>query len=243
MNALETNALEVKGLTAGYGSLVVVTGVSLRVGRGEMVALLGANGAGKTSTLRALSGVARHSGSIKLGGQEISGLSAAKRVGLGLAHVPQNRGTFAGFTVEENLWIGAHTVKNREQIAEDMEAWFARFPRLSERRRQLAGSLSGGEQQMLAISRAMMTRPKVLMCDEPSLGLAPAITEEVFRVLHELTHTRHMSILVVEQNARITLEIAERAYVIEHGAIEMEGSAAELKSNSVIKRAYLGLAA
>jgi branched-chain amino acid transport system ATP-binding protein len=236
-------ALDVSGLTASYGSLTVVTGVSLAVARGEMVALLGANGAGKTSTLRALSGVARHSGSIKLNGQEISGLSAAKRVKLGLAHVPQNRGTFAAFTVEDNLWIGAHTVQNRQQIAEDMDLWFARFPRLSERRRQLAGSLSGGEQQMLAIARAMMTRPKVLMCDEPSLGLAPAVTEEVFRVLHELSQAQHMSVLVVEQNARITLELAARAYVIEHGAIALEGSAAELKSNSVVKRAYLGLAA
>jgi branched-chain amino acid transport system ATP-binding protein len=236
-------ALDVNGLTASYGSLTVVTGVSLAVARGEMVALLGANGAGKTSTLRALSGVARHSGSIKLNGQEISGLSAAKRVKLGLAHVPQNRGTFAAFTVEDNLWIGAHTVQNRQQIAEDRELWFGRFPRLSERRRQLAGSLSGGEQQMLAIARAMMTRPKVLMCDEPSLGLAPAVTEEVFRVLHELSQAQQMSILVVEQNARITLELAARAYVIEHGAIALQGSAAELKSNSVIKRAYLGLAA
>jgi branched-chain amino acid transport system ATP-binding protein len=236
-------ALEVRNLSVRYGSLTVVTELGLTVGRGEMVALLGANGAGKTSTLRALSGVARHSGSIKLNGAEISGLSAAKRVSRGLAHVPQNRGTFAGFTVEENLWIGAHTVKDRTQIAEDMQTWFDRFPRLAERRRQLAGSLSGGEQQMLAIARAMMTRPQMLMCDEPSLGLAPAITEEVFSVLQKLSQSRQMSVLVVEQNARLTLEVAERAYVIEHGAIELEGSAAELKSNSVIKRVYLGLVA
>jgi branched-chain amino acid transport system ATP-binding protein len=237
------SALEVKGLTARYGSLSVLEGIDLLVGKGEMVALLGANGAGKTTTLRALSGVLRHSGSIKLDGVEIGGLSAAKRAGLGLAHVPQGRGTFAGFTVEENLWIGAHTVKDRAQITQDIQSWFARFPQLSERRRQLAGSLSGGEQQMLAVARAMMKRPQVLMCDEPSLGLAPSITKELFAVLHDLSQNRKMSILVVEQNARLTLEIAERAYVIEHGAIELEGTAAELKSNTTIKRAYLGLAA
>lgn len=237
------NALEVKGLAARYGSLSVLEGIDLLVRKGEMVALLGANGAGKTTTLRALSGVLRHSGSIRLDAVEISGFSAAKRAGLGLAHVPQGRGTFAGFTVEENLWIGAHTVKDRAQIAQDIQSWFARFPRLRERRHQLAGGLSGGEQQMLAVARAMMSRPQVLMCDEPSLGLAPAITKELFAVLHDLSQNRKMSILVVEQNARLTLEIAERAYVIEHGAIELEGTAAELKSNTMIKRAYLGLAA
>jgi branched-chain amino acid transport system ATP-binding protein len=237
------NALEVKGLTARYGSLSVLGGIDLTVRRGEMVALLGANGAGKTTTLRALSGVLRHGGSIRLNGADISGLPAAKRAVLGLAHVPQGRGTFAGFTVEENLWIGAHTVKDRTQIAQDIQTWFARFPRLAERRHQPAGSLSGGEQQMLAIARAMMSRPQLLMCDEPSLGLAPSLTEEVFKVLQELSRAQHMSILVVEQNARLTLEVAERAYVIEHGAIELEGTAAELKSNATVKRAYLGLAA
>ena len=237
------NALEVKGLRARYGALNVLHGIELTVRQGEMVALLGANGAGKTTTLRALSGMLRHAGSIKLNGTEISALPAAKRVALGLAHVPQGRGTFAGFTVEENLWLGAHTVKDRAQIASDIDAWLARFPRLGERRRQLAGSLSGGEQQMLAIARAMMQRPQVLMCDEPSLGLAPAITKELFAALHDLSKHQKMSILVVEQNARLTLEIAERAYVIEHGAIELEGTADELKSNAMIKRAYLGLAA
>ena len=237
------NALEVTGLRARYGSLNVLEGIGLTVRRGEMVALLGANGAGKTTTLRALSGVLRHSGSIRLHGTEISSLSAARRAARGLAHVPQGRGTFAGFTVEENLWLGAHTVKDRARIATDIEAWFVRFPRLAERRRQLAGGLSGGEQQMLAIARAMMQRPQMLMCDEPSLGLAPAITRELFAALHDLSKNQGMSVLVVEQNARLTLEIAERAYVIEHGAIELEGTAAELKSNAMVKRAYLGLAA
>jgi branched-chain amino acid transport system ATP-binding protein len=237
------NALDIKGLVAQYGALRVIEGIELAVGQGEIVALLGANGAGKTTTLRAISGVLRHSGSIKLNGVEISGLSAAKRVGLGLAHVPQGRGTFASFTVEQNLWIGAHTVADRAQIVHDLESWFVRFPRLGERRHQVAGSLSGGEQQMLAIARAMMKRPQVLMCDEPSLGLAPSITNELFAVLHDLSRSRSMAILVVEQNARLTLEIAKRAYVIEHGRIALEGSAAELKSNTMIKRTYLGLAA
>jgi branched-chain amino acid transport system ATP-binding protein len=237
------NALEITGLVARYGTLSVLDHIDLVVRQGEVVALLGANGAGKTTTLRAISGVLRHSGSIKLNGAEISGLSPATRAGLGLAHVPQGRGTFASFTVEENLWLGAHTVKNRTQVTEDIQTWFERFPRLGERRRQLAGGLSGGEQQMLAIARAMMQRPQVLMCDEPSLGLAPAITQELFGVLQDLAQNRSMSILVVEQNAHLTLEIAERAYVIEHGAIELEGTAAELKSNDTVRRAYLGLAA
>jgi branched-chain amino acid transport system ATP-binding protein len=236
------SALEVKGLRAGYGSLGVLDGVDIFVDKGEIVALLGANGAGKTTMLRAMSGVLRHGGSIKLNGVEISGLSAARRVALGLAHVPQGRGTFAGFTVEENLWLGAYTVADRSQIERDMDIWFTTFPRLKERRFQLAGNLSGGEQQMLAVARAMMNRPSVLMCDEPSLGLAPSITSELFAVLRDLSETRGMAILIVEQNASLTLEIAQRGYVMEHGAIELEGKAAELKENSMIQRVYLGLA-
>ena len=237
------NALEAKGLTARYGSLNVVNGIDLIVGKGEMVALLGTNGAGKTTTLRALSGVLRHGGSIKLDGAEVGVLSAAKRTGVGLAHVPQGRGTFAGFTVEENLWLGAHTVKDRAQIAQDVQSWFARFPRLGERRHRLAGGLSGGEQQMLALARAMMSRPRVLMCDEPSLGLAPSIAHEIFEFLRELSRTSGLAVLLVEQNAHLTLEIVDRAYVIEHGSIELEGTAAQLKSNTMVKNAYLGLTA
>jgi len=186
--------------------------------------------------------VLKHSGSIRLNGVEISGASAARRVALGLAHVPQGRGTFAGFTVEENLWLGAYTVADRSQIEGDIEVWFATFPQLKARRSQLAGSLSGGEQQMLAVARAMMNRPSVLMCDEPSLGLAPSITNELFAVLRDLSKTRSMAILIVEQNARLTLEIAKRGYVMEHGAIELEGKALDLKENSMIQRVYLGLA-
>jgi branched-chain amino acid transport system ATP-binding protein len=236
------SALEVTGLRAGYGSLGVLAGVDIFVDKGEIVALLGANGAGKTTMLRALSGVLKHNGSIKLNGVEISSASAARRVALGLAHVPQGRGTFAGFTVEENLWLGAYTVVDRNQIEGDIELWFATFPQLKARRSQLAGSLSGGEQQMLAVARAMMNRPSVLMCDEPSLGLAPSITNELFAVLRDLSETRSMAILIVEQNARLTLEIAQRGYVMEHGTIELEGKAAELKENSMVQRIYLGLA-
>ena len=235
------SALEVTQLAAGYGSLGILSGVNLVVGKGEIVALLGANGAGKTTTLRALSGMLAHNGSIKLNGTEIKGSSAAQRVALGLAHVPQGRGTFASFTVEENLWLGAYTVADKAQIRGDMETWFATFPRLKERRTQFAGSLSGGEQQMLAVARAMMNRPNVLMCDEPSLGLAPAITQELFAVLRDLSRSRKMAILIVEQNARLTLEIAERGYIIEHGSIEIEGKASELKENSMVQRVYLGL--
>jgi branched-chain amino acid transport system ATP-binding protein len=237
------NALEVSGLTTGYGALDVVRGLSLTVGEGEIVALLGANGAGKTTTLRAISGVLKHAGSVRLGGRDIARESAARRTALGLAHVPQGRGTFSEFTVEENLRLGAYTVSDTLQIEEDLAQWFAAFPRLAERRRQYAGSLSGGEQQMLAVARAMMTRPKVLMCDEPSLGLAPAITAELFALLRRLSDERGMSLLIIEQNAHLTLEIAERAYVLEHGAIVMSDSAAALRANADVQRAYLGIEA
>jgi branched-chain amino acid transport system ATP-binding protein len=235
------NALEVGGLAAGYGSLDILRGLDLTVRAGEIVALLGANGAGKTTTLRAISGLLRHKGSIRLDGTEIGRLSAARRATLGLAHVPQGRGTFTDFTVEENLRLGAYPIRDKARIERDMEQWFVTFPRLKERRGQIAGSLSGGEQQMLAIARAMMTRPRLLMCDEPSLGLAPSITAELFALLKGLSSERGMSVLVVEQNAHLTLDVAERAYVIEHGAIALHGSAAALKRDATVQRAYLGI--
>ncbi|TCT05463.1 ABC transporter ATP-binding protein [Aquabacter spiritensis] len=237
------NALEIHGLSAGYGGQPIVRDIRLTVGTGEIVALLGANGAGKTTTLRAASGVLRHSGKLHLDGQDISGVSAARRVALGLAHVPQGRGTFVDFSVEENLRLGAYSVTSAQRIQDDTAYWFGVFPRLKERRAQLAGSLSGGEQQMLAIARAMMTRPKVLMCDEPSLGLAPAVTADLFVLLRDLAADRGTGILIVEQNAHLTLEIAARAYVLEHGEIAIEGSAATLSRNSEIQRAYLGIEA
>ena len=234
------NAIEVDGLTAGYGSIEILRGLNLTVRPGEIVALLGANGAGKTTTLRAISGLLRHKGSIRLDGVELGRLSAARRTALGLAHVPQGRGTFTDFTVEENLRLGAYPVRDKVQIEHDIEQWFVTFPRLEERRVQMAGSLSGGEQQMLAIARAMMTRPRLLMCDEPSLGLAPTVTAELFALLRELSRERGMSMLIVEQNADLTLEIAERAYVIEHGGIALHGTAADLKRDATVQRAYLG---
>jgi branched-chain amino acid transport system ATP-binding protein len=235
------SGLQVTALAAGYGALDIVRGLDLAVGEGEIVALLGANGAGKTTTLRAISGVLKHTGSIKLNGVEIGKMSAAKRTASGLAHIPQGRGTFVDFTVEENLRLGAYTIIDRGQIEEDLARWFVTFPRLEERKGQFAGSLSGGEQQMLAIARAMMSRPKVLMCDEPSLGLAPSITAELFALLRDLSRERGTAILIVEQNAHLTLEIAERAYVIEHGTVELEGTATALKQNALIQRAYLGV--
>jgi len=235
------SALEVTGLAAGYGAIDVVRGLSLTVGSGEIVALLGANGAGKTTTLRAISGALKHTGSVKLDGTDVTRLSAAKRTGAGLAHIPQGRGTFVDFTVEENLRLGAYTVSDRRQIEEDLARWYGAFPRLKERRDQLAGSLSGGEQQMLAIARAMMSAPKVLMCDEPSLGLAPSITAELFTLLRDIARQQGVSVLIVEQNAHLTLEIAARAYVMEHGTVELEGTAESLKQDAAIQRAYLGV--
>jgi branched-chain amino acid transport system ATP-binding protein len=236
-------ALRVEGLSAGYGSLDVVRDLDLSVGEGEIVAILGANGAGKTTTLRAISGVLRHTGSILLDDLEIGRLSAARRVACGIAHVPQGRGTFVDFTVEENLRLGAYRIADKAQIERDVEQWFAAFPRLRERHRQAAGSLSGGEQQMLAIARAMMARPRVLMCDEPSLGLAPAITGELFALLRDLARNRGTAVLIVEQNAHLTLEIAARAYVLEHGSVALRGRADDLRRNPMIQRAYLGVEA
>ncbi|SFV11541.1 ABC transporter ATP-binding protein [Pseudoduganella namucuonensis] len=232
--------LTVEGLDAGYGATNVLRKLSFSVQRGAIVALLGANGAGKTTALRALSGEIPARGRIAFNGVELAGLSAARRVELGLALVPQGRGTFTDFTVEENLELGAYTVASRGQIAADIERWYALFPRLRERRRQPAGTLSGGEQQMLAIARALMSRPRMLMCDEPSLGLAPAITQEMFAIFERVNAEQGTTILIVEQNAELTLRIASRGYVMEVGEIMLEGSAAELLASSTIQNAYLG---
>jgi branched-chain amino acid transport system ATP-binding protein len=232
--------LTVRGLDAGYGKTTVLRKLDFSVERGAIVALLGANGAGKTTALRALSGAIPARGSILFNDVDLAGLHPAKRVELGLALVPQGRGTFSDFTVEENLALGAHTVASRKQIASDIERWYEVFPRLRERRRQAAGTLSGGEQQMLAIARALMSRPRLLMCDEPSLGLAPAITQEMFALFQRVNAEHGITILIVEQNADLTLRIASRAYVIEVGEITLEGSAAELLASPAIQRSYLG---
>jgi branched-chain amino acid transport system ATP-binding protein len=232
--------LQVRSLHAGYGSIRVLHGIDFEVADGAIVALLGANGAGKTTTLRALSGMIPARGQIMLDGRDIGALDAAQRAQLGIAHIPQGRGTFVDFTVEENLALGAYTLNDKHTIRSALDYWYAVFPWLAARRSQPAGSLSGGEQQMLALARALMTQPRILMCDEPSLGLAPTITQELFALLSRLNKERGMALLLVEQNARLTLKIAHRAYVIESGEIRLEGAAAELRDNPMIQRAYLG---
>jgi branched-chain amino acid transport system ATP-binding protein len=233
--------LQVRGLRAGYGSIPVLHGIDFDVQEGAIVALLGANGAGKTTTLRALSGMIPARGDIRLDGRDLAATSAANRARLGIAHVPQGRGTFTDFSVEENLALGAYLVRDQRTIQAALDYWYGVFPWLAARRKQPAGSLSGGEQQMLAIARALMTRPRILMCDEPSLGLAPAITQDLFALLARLNKERGMAILLVEQNARLTLKIASRACVLESGEIELQGSAEELHDNPLIQRAYLGI--
>jgi branched-chain amino acid transport system ATP-binding protein len=232
--------LQVRGLHAGYGSIRVLHGIDFAVEDAEIVALLGANGAGKTTCLRALSGMISARGSILLDGHDLIGLDAAARAQRGVAHIPQGRGTFTDFTVEENLALGAYRMRDPHAIKGALDYWYAIFPWLAERRAQPAGSLSGGEQQMLAVARALMAQPRILMCDEPSLGLAPAITQTLFALFERLNRERGMAILLVEQNARLTLKVAHRAYVIESGEIRLSGTAAALKDDPLIQRAYLG---
>ena len=202
-----------------------------------------ANGAGKTTTLRAVCGTLASSGLIELEGASLRGVSAAERVRRGMAHVPQGRGTFVDFSVEENLELGAYALSDRRTIRARMQQWYSTFPRLAQRRQQAAGSLSGGEQQMLAIARALMSGPSLLLCDEPSLGLAPAITQEVFATLQRLNRDEGLSILLVEQNANLTLPIAHRAYVMEAGVIAVQGKASELLDDPAVRHAYLGMPA
>jgi len=234
------NLLQARRLSAGYGSIAVLRELEFSVIKGTIVALLGPNGSGKTTTLRALSGLIPSQGTIILEGQDVSRLGAAKRVRLGMAHVPQGRGTFVNFTVDENLSLGGYTISSQRQIDADKERWYAMFPRLADRRQQIAGSLSGGEQQMLAIARALMSRPRILMCDEPSLGLAPAITQELFALLGRLNREQGMTILLVEQNARLALKLAHRAYVLENGSITVQGRPEKVGQKPSVRAAYLG---
>ena len=230
--------LEVRALSAGYGPVEVLHGIDLDVDHGEMVVILGANGAGKTTTMRAVSGMIGRSGSVTFDGVDITRTNAEKLVGMGIAHVPQGRGTFPDLTVLDNLRVGAYARSGG--IAADIDRWFAVFPRLAERRDQRAGSLSGGEQQMLAIARALMSHPKLLLCDEPSLGLAPLITQEVFEVLKKLNADEGLSVLLVEQNANLALKVAQRVYLLETGTVVASGSAAQIASDDAIRKAYLG---
>ena len=232
--------LEVADLTAAYGPVQVLFGLDLVVNPGEFVVMLGANGAGKTTTLRALSGLVSASGTMNFKGKSILGDRADKVAKVGIAHVPQGRGTLSDLTVEENLAVGAY-LRSDDQIDDDVARWFDTFPRLAERRTQTAGSMSGGEQQMLAIARAMMGRPSLILLDEPSLGLAPLITREVVERLSAINKAEGLAVLLVEQNANLALEVADRAYVLEAGKITDEGTAAELLASESVQRAYLGV--
>lgn len=230
--------LTVENLRAGYGPLEVLQGIDLVVDKGEIVVILGANGAGKTTTMRALTGMIPRNGTVNFLDRDISGTSAEAIVKIGMAHVPQGRGTFSDLSVEDNLRAGAYI--RRDEIESDMERWFSVFPRLKERRSQKAGSLSGGEQQMLAIARALMSRPQLLLCDEPSLGLAPLVTQELFGVIERLNKEEGLSVLLVEQNANLALKVATRVYLLETGRVVASGSAADLAADDSIRKAYLG---
>ncbi|RKH56583.1 ABC transporter ATP-binding protein [Corallococcus aberystwythensis] len=232
--------LSVEGIQVRYGAIQALRGVSLTVGKGEMVALIGANGAGKTSTLRAVSGMLKPSaGRITLAGQDITGLKAHQLVPRGMAHAPEGRGIFPNLTVFENLELGAYLRKDTAQVRQDMDKGFSLFPVLRERQKQLAGTLSGGEQQMLAIARALLSKPQLLLLDEPSLGLAPQVTETIFRTLREVNATG-VSVLLVEQNAHLALNAAHYGYVLETGEVVMAGPGKALLESAEIRRAYLG---
>ena len=232
--------LEARDLCAYYGPTQVLFGLGLAVEEGGITTLLGANGAGKTTTLRSLSGMCRTSGEIRFDGKAIAGRATEDIVRFGIAHVPQGRGTFSRQTVEENLEIGAMTRRDRKAIAGDVERVYGYFPRLKERRGQQAGTLSGGEQQMLAVGRAMMLRPRLMLLDEPSFGLAPLIVEELFGILRTLNKNEKVSMLLVEQNAALALDLADHAYLIETGRLVTEGPARQLRDDENIRRSYLG---
>jgi branched-chain amino acid transport system ATP-binding protein len=234
-----TALLEAKGLHAAYGETRVLHGIGFSVRDGGVTALLGANGAGKTTTLRAICGMVRTVGEITLAGRRIDGMQTEDIVRLGVAQVPEGRGTFMELTVEENMKLGAY-IRPARQVTEDFGHMFDYFPRLKERFRQQAGTLSGGEQQMLAIARALLLRPKLLLLDEPSFGLAPLIVQEIFRILHRIREDAGVSILLVEQNATLALEFAEDAFVLETGRIVLSGAARDIIKDEGVRRSYLG---
>lgn len=232
--------LEVAKLHAAYGLTRVLHGIDFSLEEGSITALLGANGAGKTTTLRALCGMVKTTGEISFNGVRIETRATEDIVRLGIAHVPDGRGTFAHLSTEENLRLGAFVRRDKARIAEDFERIYGYFPRLKERRRQQAGTLSGGEQQMLAVSRALMLRPKLLLLDEPSFGLAPLIVREIFDIMREINKTEKVSILLVEQNAAMALDLADRAYLIETGRVVLSGASKEIKQDEAVRRSYLG---
>jgi branched-chain amino acid transport system ATP-binding protein len=233
--------LQIDGIEAFYGRVRALANVTLHVDTGEVVALIGSNGAGKTTTLRTISGLVHPAkGRISFAGKNVTGVPAAKRVEIGIGHVPEGRRLFPRMSVQDNLTLGAYTRNDRAGVEEDRQRVFELFPRLKERQTQIAGTLSGGEQQMLAIGRAMMTRPKVLMMDEPSLGLAPILVDTIFRIIEEINQ-QGIPILLVEQNAHKALQVAHRAYVLETGSIVKEGTGQELLESEDVARAYLGM--
>jgi branched-chain amino acid transport system ATP-binding protein len=232
--------LQVRGLCAFYGANQALHGIDFSLGEGGIIALLGANGAGKTTTLRALCGMVRCSGEIRFGDSALAGRATEDIARLGIAQVPEGRGTFARMTVEENLQLGAMTRRGRAEILSDIARVYRHFPRLKERRTQLAGTLSGGEQQMLAVSRALMLRPRLMLLDEPSFGLAPLVVEELFAILRRLNRELAVGMLIVEQNAALALDLAEHAYLLETGRIVMAGPAEEVGRDEAVRRAYLG---
>jgi branched-chain amino acid transport system ATP-binding protein len=235
-----TTLLEVKGLVAGYGGIPALHGVDFSLKEGGVTTLLGANGAGKTTTLRALCGMIRARGDANFAGKRLMGMQTEDIVRLGIAHVPEGRGTFTRMTVEENLQLGAMSRRNGADIKQDIERVYEHFPRLRQRRQQQAGTLSGGEQQMLAIGRALMLRPRLMLLDVPSFGLAPLVVREMFDILGALNRDEKVSMLLVEQNASLALSLADTAYLLETGRIVTSGPAAQIREDEGVRRSYLG---
>ena len=232
--------LEIKDLKVSYGMIQAIKGISFEVNKGEVIALIGANGAGKTTILHTITGLLNaDSGSVTYEGKDITRMPGHKIVSMGIAHVPEGRRVFANMTVLQNLKLGAYTRKDKAEIAETLEMVYTRFPRLKERKNQLAGTLSGGEQQMLAMGRALMSHPQIILMDEPSMGLSPIFVNEIFDIIEEVSKSG-TTVLLVEQNAKKALAIADRAYVLETGNIVLDGKASELLDNDSIKKAYLG---
>ena len=232
--------LEVKDLQVYYGVIQALKGISFHVNQGEVIALIGANGAGKTTTLQTLTGIlSPKSGSIVFEGKDLTRTPAHKIVEMGMAHVPEGRRVFADMSVYENLLLGAYTRKDKAEIAESLAGVYKRFPRLEERKGQRAGTLSGGEQQMLAMGRALMSKPRIILMDEPSMGLSPLLVQEIFSIIKEV-NAQGITVLLVEQNAKMALKVANRAYVLETGKIKLSGDAQELLHNDEVRKAYLG---
>jgi branched-chain amino acid transport system ATP-binding protein len=232
--------LEVKGLHAAYGQTRVLHGLDFALEQGSITALLGANGAGKTTTLRALCAMVKTQGEIRFAGQRVEHRATEDIVRLGVAHVPDGRGTFLNLSTEENLRLGGYVRRDKRAVEADLERMFGYFPRLRERRRQQAGTLSGGEQQMLAVSRALMLAPKLMLLDEPSFGLAPLLVRELFGILREINQRERVSMLLVEQNAAMALDLADHAYLIETGRVVLSGTAEALKRDDSVRKSYLG---